>query len=89
MNESVSRRKGGRGRPPSLEEEWTKVTVVLYNRQIAFLDHLSAEIRMKSGAAVKRSEIIRALIEFLKVRGINPSEISSEKDLKSVLAENF
>ena len=39
------------GRPPVHEEAWTKVTVVLFNRQIVFLDRLAANIRAQSGAA--------------------------------------
>ena len=30
------------GRPPVHDEAWTKVTVVLFNRQIVFLDRLAA-----------------------------------------------
>ena len=40
------------GRPPVHEEAWTKVTVVLFNRQIVFLDRLAANIRAQSGAAL-------------------------------------
>ncbi|MBN1434788.1 hypothetical protein JW921_08515 [Candidatus Fermentibacterales bacterium] len=71
----------GPGRPPVLEEDWAKVTVVLLNRQIAFLDHLSAEIRKRSGEAVRRSEIIRTLIDFLERSGTGTGRSSSEGDL--------
>ena len=40
------------GRPPVHDEAWTKVTVVLFNRQIVFLDRLAANIRAQSGAAI-------------------------------------
>ena len=36
--------KRGPGRPPIHDEEWTKVTVVLFNRQIVFLDRVAASI---------------------------------------------
>ena len=49
------------GRPPVHEEAWTKVTVVLFNRQIVFLDRLAANIRAQSGAAISRAQLIRAL----------------------------
>ena len=32
------------GRPPVHDEAWTKVTVVLFDRQIAFLDRMAANI---------------------------------------------
>jgi len=51
------------------EEPWTKVTVVLFTRQIAWLDHLAANIRAARGTAVSRAEIIRALIEELVQSG--------------------
>ncbi|HXH25739.1 MAG TPA: hypothetical protein VNI78_10845, partial [Vicinamibacterales bacterium] len=38
-----------RGRRPSHTEHWTKVTVVLFDRQIVFLDRLGADIRAASG----------------------------------------
>jgi hypothetical protein len=81
--ETPSRRKPGR--PPVLEEDWAKVTVVLLNRQIAFLDHLSAEIRSRSGAAVRRSEIIRTLIDFLERSGLDLKSSSSETDIRMML----
>ena len=41
------------GRPPVHEEAWTKVTVVLFNRQIVFLDRLAANIRAFADAVNK------------------------------------
>jgi hypothetical protein len=60
----------GPGRPPSHDEAWTKVTVVLFNRQIVFLDRLSANIRAKTGAAVSRAQLIRALIDGSRIMSI-------------------
>ena len=51
------------GRPPVHDEAWTKVTVVLFNRQIVFLDRLAANIRAQSGAAISRAQLIRALLD--------------------------
>ena len=54
-----------RGRRPSHTEHWTKVTVVLFDRQIVFLDRLGADIRAASGVAISRAHVIRALIDAL------------------------
>src|SRR5436853_7714811 len=54
-----------RGRRPSHTEHWTKVTVVLFDRQIVFLDRLGADIRAASGVAISRAHVIRALIAAL------------------------
>src|SRR4029078_10740140 len=51
------------GRPPLHDEAWTRVTVVLFNRQIVFLDRLAANIRAQSGAAISRAQLIRALLD--------------------------
>ncbi len=75
------------GRPPVHSESWSKVTVVLLNRQIAFLDRISADIRATSGAVLKRAEIIRALIEALAECGQNLRDVRSESDLKRLLRQ--
>ena len=55
----------GPGRPQGHEEAWEKVTVVLLARQSVFLDRLAADIRARTGAVVKRAEIIRARADAL------------------------
>src|SRR5690348_10104973 len=75
----------GPGRPPVHEEEWTKVTVVLLNRQIIFLDLVAADIRATTGAAIKRAEIIRALIDALAESDTDLTAASTEADLKAIL----
>ena len=37
--------------------------MVLFNRQIVFLDRLAANIRAQSGAAISRAQLIRALLD--------------------------
>jgi hypothetical protein len=73
------------GRPPQHDEAWTKVTVVLYNRQIVFLDRLAANIRAKTGAAVSRAQLIRALIDAVTESDIDLTAATSERELKSTL----
>ena len=73
------------GRPPVHDEEWTKVTVVLFNRQIVFLDRLAANIRAQSGAAISRAQLIRAMIDALSDGDIDLTTARSEQDLKATL----
>ena len=75
----------GPGRPPSHDEAWTKVTVVLFNRQIVFLDRLSADIRSASGVAISRAHVIRALIDALSESDLDLTGTRSEADLKAIL----
>ena len=75
----------GPGRPPIHDEAWTKVTVVLFDRQIEFLDRLASSIRAQNGAAVSRAQLIRALIDALSGGDIDLTTAKSEQDLKATL----
>lgn len=74
-----------RGRRPSHTEHWTKVTVVLFDRQIVFLDRLSADIRAASSVAISRAHVIRALIDALSESDLDLTGTRSEADLKAIL----
>jgi hypothetical protein len=75
----------GPGRPTK-SEDWSKVTVVLYDRQTLFLDRLALDIRANSGASVSRAEIIRALVDVLEDGGLDLTAVTSEADLKAAIA---
>lgn len=77
--------KRGRGRPPLHTEEWTKVTVVLRDQQIHWLDRLSAEIRLKTKAAVSRAEILRALVAAAEQSGLDLTTAKNEKEITTFL----
>ena len=65
------------GRPPVHDEAWTKVTVVLFNRQIVFLDRLAASIRAQSGAAISRAQLIRALLDAVAAADVDLTAATS------------
>ena len=73
------------GRPPVHDEAWTKVTVVLFNRQIVFLDRLAANIRAQSGAAISRAQLIRALLDAVADADVDLTTATSETDLKATI----
>lgn len=73
------------GRPPVHDETWTKVTVVLFDRQIGFLDRLAANIRAKSGASLSRAQLIRSLLDAVSEADIDLTASTSEADLKATL----
>lgn len=73
------------GRPPVHDEAWTKVTVVLFNRQIVFLDRLAANIRAQNGAAISRAQLIRALLDAVVDADIDLTTATSETDLKDTI----
>jgi hypothetical protein len=83
MDSKVAKR---RGRRPSHPERWKKVTVVLMDRQIAFLDRLVADIRAANDTSISRAHLIRALIDALAESDLDLTNSRSEADLITVLA---
>jgi hypothetical protein len=82
--------KSGRpGRPPVHQETWSKVSVVLFDRQIVHLDRLAVDIRGKSGKVLNRAEIIRALIDGLLDSGMDITGSASEADLRARVARRL
>jgi hypothetical protein len=78
-----------RGRPPVHNETWSKVSVVLFDRQILHLDRLATDIRGRSGKVLKRAEIIRALIDGLIDSGMDVTATASETDLRARVARRL
>ena len=81
--------KPGPGRPPVHNETWSKVSVVLFDRQIVHLDRLATNTRSKSGKALNRAEIIRALIDGLLDSGMDVTGTASEADLRARVAHRL
>jgi hypothetical protein len=81
--------KAGPGRPPVHNETWSKVSVVLFDRQIHQLDRLAIEIRGTNGRVLNRAEIIRALIDGLIDSGMDITAAGSEADLRSRIARRL
>jgi hypothetical protein len=81
--------KAGPGRPPVHHEAWSKVSVVLFDRQIQQLDRLAIEIRGKNGKTLNRAEIIRALIDGLIDSGMDITVAASEADLRARVARRL
>lgn len=83
------RGKAMRGRPPIHRETWSKVSVVLFDRQILYLDQLATDMLNKSGHMLNRAEIIRALIDGLIDSGMDVTASGSEADLRARVARRL
>jgi hypothetical protein len=83
------RSKPGPGRPPVHAETWSKVSVVLFDRQILHLDRLASNVRGRNGKFLNRAEIIRALIDGLIDSGMDISSTGSEADLRARVARRL
>jgi hypothetical protein len=73
-------------------ETWSKVSVVLFDRQIHHLDRLAVEARRRNAKAVKvlnRAEVIRALIDGLIDSGMDIVNAASEADLRARVARRL
>jgi hypothetical protein len=81
--------KPGPGRPPVHSETWSKVSVVLFDRQIQHLDRLATDIRGRTGKVLNRAEIIRALIDGLIDSGMDITAAASEADLRGRVARRL
>jgi len=78
-----------RGRPPSHQETWSKVSVVLFDRQIVHLDRLATDIRGKSGKVLNRAGLIRALIDALIDSGLDITTSGSETAVRAQVARRL
>jgi hypothetical protein len=78
-----------RGRPPVHSETWSKVSVVLFDRQILHLDTVATDIRGRSGKVLTRAEIIRALIDGMIDSGMDITVAGSEADLRARVARRL
>lgn len=82
---SPAAKSSQRGRPIVHTEPWAKITVVLLDRHVAYLDRLAIDIRLKHGKAISRAEIIRGLIEAAFQSGIDLSQADSIDTLVELL----
>jgi hypothetical protein len=60
----MSEQSGGKDGVSPLRKGYSKLTVILYTRQVAMLDYFSIDMRMRFGVAISRSAIIAALIDL-------------------------
>lgn len=74
------------GRPGVLPPDAVKATITFYNNQVAWLDHLSADIRQNTFAVVDRGSILRAIIGALQDSEIDLSQLRTEQAIRDVIA---
>ena len=76
----VAERVEGR---PRAAEPYQKVTVTLYDRQIFLLDKASLAIRERTGQAVSRAELIRAILDTA-AGSLNPEAPDFDKTVRAL-----
>jgi len=68
---------------PRAAEPYQKVTVTLYDRQIISLDKVALTIREKTGQAVSRAELIRAILDAA-AGSLNPQSAEFDKNVREL-----
>ena len=89
IRKSVGRPRVRRGRPRTHREAWTKVSVVMFERQVIELDRLTNAIRTKTGANLTRAEVIRALLDALDESHLDVTSVLSGAQLQRMLVQKL
>jgi hypothetical protein len=76
----------GRGRPKIHSEKWTKVSVVLFERQVHHLDQISRTARRHGHKSINRACLIRGLIDGMIESGIDLSRHPTERHVSEDVA---
>ena len=84
-----SRPRARRGRPRTHREAWTKVSVVMFERQVLELDRLTNAIRAETGATLTRAAVIRALLDALNESRLDVTLVTSGAQLKRMVAQKL
>ncbi len=66
-------------------ETWSKITVVLLDRHVAYLDRIAVDIRLQRGIAISRAELIRGLIEAASKTGVELSDAAGNPEMVNLL----
>ena len=85
----IARPRARRGRPRTHREAWTKVSVVMFERQVVELDRLTTAIHARTGATLTRAEVIRALLDALTDSHLDVLSVGSGAQLKRLLVQKL
>ena len=75
--------------PPVGSSIDNKLTVIIPPAQVAFLDRLCLDIRGKTGAKIRRTEIIRALVAGLQRSGLDLTAYGAEAAIQDVIQKRL
>jgi hypothetical protein len=89
VRRTIVRPRARRGRPRTHREAWTKVSVVMFERQVLELDRLTTAIRSKTGANLTRAEVIRALLDALSESRLDVTSVLSGAQLKRMISQKL
>jgi len=76
-------------RPPAGTSVENKLTVILPPDQVAFLDQLCLNIRAKTKAKIRRSEVIRAFVAAVRASGMDLTSFGTEADIAAAIQKRL
>lgn len=78
------------GAPPAASSSIeNKITVIMPPDQVAFLDRLCLDIRTKTKAKIRRTEIIRALVAGVQASGLDLTAYGTEADIGHAITKRL
>jgi hypothetical protein len=83
------RQTARRGRPPVHPEAWSKVSMVLFDRQIERFDRIINDIRHRTGKVMSRAALVRAIIDGLFDSEFEIKTVGSEQELRARVAQHL
>jgi hypothetical protein len=81
--------KRRRGRPIVHTDAWSKVSVVLFDRQLVRLDTAVRAVRRHTRTSLNRAAMIRALIDGVLDSGFDLTGVASERELRQRLSRRL
>jgi hypothetical protein len=81
--------KSERGLPSAQTDSWAKITVVLLDRQVAYLDRVAVDIRLQHSFAISRAELIRGLVEAAAQSDVVLSDAANMTQMIALLRDRW
>lgn len=69
----------------ALESKTIREIYLLRKDQVDFLEEFCLEVSKSTGFKLKKTHIVRSLVDYLKDKGLDPKRIESEADVKNSL----
>ena len=85
----MTRKTHGPGRPKVHVEAWTKVSVVLFERQVAHLDRLTRKARGRGHKHMTRAGLIRGVLDGVFASGLDLAAHASEATIRDEVANRL
>ena len=84
---TAKRRPAGRVGQRGAPKDAVPIMIMLANEQVVFLDRISASIRERSGKAVKRAALVRAMVDAVREQDVHSvlERAETEEQVKELL----